>query len=669
MPRLRFAASAVALLILSACGGDSPSSPGTNNPPPTPAAISSIDLTPATTDVIIGRTKALAATPKDANGAALSGRALTWTTSAGGVATVDASGVVTGVAAGTATISVAAEGKTSTAAVTVKPASVKTVVVGPTAPSVKLSETITLTATLRDEDNQELKDRAIKWESNALSIASVDPISGIVTGIGGGTATITATSEGVSGSIAVTVKVPVATVTVAPALDTIEAYDPKAMVAILRDAKNNVLTDRVVRWTSSNPAIAAIDSVTGMLTGFDRGTVTITATSETKLGSASRVIVIKYRQMASGSMHACDIASGGFVWCWGLNGKEGRIGSATLGDNATSAVPVLVPNTGPNALRFVQLSSYGIHTCGITTDGRAYCWGSNNWGALGGNSAVSQSNTPIAVSTTLTFKQISTGADHTCGVTTDNRAYCWGHNDWRQFATNAPAQSGTPVAVAPELSFASITAGTSFTCGVTTTGAGYCFGASGLGQLGDGTKISYGNTFSATPVAIATNSALRVVDAGLSFACGLTSANQALCWGSNGGRLGNGNITDNSAPQLVSGGLSFNSISSGNGFSCGVTTDAAVWCWGGNDNGQLGVAAPAVATSPIRAGGSLLASEVSVAGVSTGFGRHTCVIAADRLTSYCFGRNEDGQLGNGTTSTATAVNPTPTIVVGQKPLP
>jgi alpha-tubulin suppressor-like RCC1 family protein len=440
------------------------------------------------------------------------------------------------------------------------------------------------------------------------------------------------------------------------------------MAAILRDAKNNILADRVVRWASSNPAIATIDSVTGVLTGLDRGTVTITATSETKTGSASRVIVIKYRSVAAGSMHACDIASGGFVWCWGLNGKEGRIGSATLGDNEMSSVPVLVPNTGPNALRFTQLSSYGTHTCGITTTNRAYCWGSNGWGQLGGGSNASQSNTPITVSTTLSFKQISTGADHSCAVTTDNKAYCWGHNDWREFASNTPAMSTTPVAVLPEMSFKSITAGTGFTCAISVTDFPYCWGASGLGQLGNGTPISYGNTFSATPVNVSA-SGLRVIDAALGFACALDDTNHALCWGSNGGRLGNGNGPDSSFPQLVNGGLSFASISSGTGFSCGVTTDSAVWCWGANDNGQLGVAAPAVATSPVRAGGSLLAAEVSVAGVSTGFGRHTCTISANRLTTYCFGRNETGQLGNGTTSTATAVNSTPTIVVGQKPLP
>ena len=90
-----------------------------------------------------------------------------------------------------------------------------------------------------------------------------------------------------------------------------------------------------------------------MLTGVDRGTVTVTATSEGKSATATRVVVIKYRSISAGTMHACDIASGGIVWCWGLNGNEGRIGSAQIGDNAMSNVPAKLPGD----LRFAQIST------------------------------------------------------------------------------------------------------------------------------------------------------------------------------------------------------------------------------------------------------------------------------------------------------------------------
>ena len=592
MHRIRFAATVAAItstLTLVACGSDSVSpTPTGNHPDPQPAVVKSVDVSPATASLAIGETKALGATPRDANGAAIAGRTLSWTSSAATIAKVDANGVVSGVAAGTATI--------------------------------------------------------------------------------------TATSDGVSGTAAITVNAPVsvvraASVSVTTALDTLEAYDPHTMQAVVRDSANNVLAGRTVKWTSSNPAVATIDANTGMLMGVDRGTVTITAESETKTGSASRVIVIKYRSITAGSMHACDIASGGFVWCWGQNGNEGRIGMATLGDNAISATPVLVPNTGYTALRFTQLSSFGIHTCGITADSRAYCWGSNSWGRLAAPSSVSQSATPVNVSSTISFKQVSVGSDHSCGLATDSHAYCWGHNDWREFGSNDPNNTYTPVAILPNMTFSSISAGSGFTCGVATTGTAYCWGQSGWGQLGDGSKISYGNTFSATPVAVASAAGIKSIDGAYSFACALNVSNQALCWGNNGGHLGNGGTTETSTPSAVAGGLTFNAISAGNGHVCGVATDASVWCWGNNDHGQLGVSAPAVATTPVRAGGSLLAAEVAAAGVAAGFGNHTCAISRDRLTTYCFGRNETGQLGNGATSTATASNPLPSIVVGQKPLP
>ena len=375
MQRARLAALAAAFsVMLTACGSDTTTSPsgGTNNPPPA-ASVATVDLTPATAEVIVGKTTKLSATPKDANGAALSGRAVTWSSSSNNVATVDATGTVTGVAAGTATISAASEGKSATANITVK-----------------------------------------------LDV----PV------------------------------IPVATVSVAAAPDTLEAWDPSAMVATLKDANANILTNRVVRWSVSNPAIATIDSVTGILTGIDRGTVTVTATSEGKVGSTSRVIVIKYRSISAGTMHVCDIASGGIAWCWGLNGAEGRIGSDQLGSSSMSAVPVRVPGNQ----KLAQLATFGRHTCALTTEGKAYCWGYNGWGALGANSSLSQSPTPVAVATNQTFRSISAGSDHACAITFDNVAYCWGNNDWRQLGTGTSATASSPVPVAGGISFSSISA-------------------------------------------------------------------------------------------------------------------------------------------------------------------------------------------------------------------
>jgi alpha-tubulin suppressor-like RCC1 family protein len=584
MQRALFTALATAFAFtLTACGSDSPAGPGTTTPPPT-ASVSTIDLTPATSEVSLGKTTKLSATPRDASGNALSGRSISWTSSNANIASVDGTGMVTGVAAGSATITAASEGKSASASITVKP------------------------------------------DAPVVSVASVS---------------------------------------VAAAPDTVEAWDPTAMKATTRDAAGNTLDNRVVRWSSSNTSIATIDSVTGVLTGVDRGTVTITATSEGKTGTTTRVVVIKYRSISAGTMHVCDIASGGFAYCWGLNGAEGRIGSDQLSSTAMSSVPVRVPGN----LKFAQLATFGRHTCGLTPEGKAYCWGYNGWGALGANSNAGQSSTPVAVATSQTFRSITAGSDHACAITFDNVGYCWGNNDWRQLGTGTSATASSPVQISGGLSFASLSAGAGFTCGVATlNGIAYCWGANSIGQTGDGKTINYGNVFVSAPQQVVGGQAFKSVSLGNQYACGVTMAGQGYCWGSNNSKLGAGPTNDSSTPVAVSGGLTFRSISTGYGHACGVTTADAVYCWGGNGNGQLGVTVQNGSNVPMRAAGNLTASEVSASGIGTGSASHTCMISSNRLTVYCFGRNDVGQLGNGSTSTAAAVNATPVIVVGQKPL-
>jgi alpha-tubulin suppressor-like RCC1 family protein/uncharacterized protein YjdB len=666
MSRAFTAASAACLAFaIAACSGDgdSPSSP--NNGGGEPAPVSSVSITPATTTIVIGKTTPLAATAKDAAGNVLAGRSIAWTTSAAAIATVDANGVVTGVAAGSANIVATSEGKSAQAAITVSLVPVASVTVTPNAPAVKVGATAALAATVKDEEGNVLNGRAVVWSSSAPAIATVDAASGIVTGVAIGTATMTATSEGKAGSTTVTVSAAsnaVDAILLAPALDTLEAFSSEMIGRILKDSQGNVLTGREIRWTSSNPAVAAIDPLTGLMTGVDRGTVTITATSEGKTATVTRVVVIKYRSISAGTMHACDIASGGIVWCWGLNGAEGRLGSSQLGQTSMSDVPTKLPGD----LRFAQLSTYGRHTCGITLGGKAYCWGYNGWGALGSGSTAGQSATPMEVSGNLTFRSISAGADHTCGVTTDNRGYCWGNNDWRQLGTGT-VYSGTPVLVSNALSFAKITAGTGFTCGITTGGATYCWGANSIGQVGDGGKISYGNAFVSTPQQVVGGQTFQSVTLGNQFACAVTTTGQGYCWGSNNSKLGNGpNGVDSSSPVQVTGGLSFQTISAGYGHACGVTTAQQVYCWGLNGSGQLG-ANVANGSTPVRAG-TVDAIEVAASGIGTGSGAHSCAISKNRLTVWCWGRNDTGQLGNGATTAGATANPNPGIVVTQKPL-
>jgi alpha-tubulin suppressor-like RCC1 family protein len=139
-------------------------------------------------------------------------------------------------------------------------------------------------------------------------------------------------------------------------------------------------------------------------------------------------------------------------------------------------------STAPLAFR--QVSAGGEHTCGVTTDDRAYCWGRNFSGELGDGTTTDHS-TPVAVTGGLRFRQVSAGGAHTCGLTTDDRAYCWGAGGLLGDGTTTPRLN--PVAVAGGRRFRQVSAGSSHSCAVTPFDRAFCWGFNPSGQLGDGT--------------------------------------------------------------------------------------------------------------------------------------------------------------------------------------
>src|SRR2546422_413975 len=255
----------------------------------TPIPVATVAVTPPTASIVVGATVQLSATPQDAAGNPLTGRTVTWQTSDGTIATVDATGLVTGKAlGGPVTITATSEGKAGTAAVTVTPIPVATVAVAPPTASIVVGATVQLSATPQDAVGNPLTGRTITWQSGNAAVASVDS-NGVVTGKAvGGPVTITATSEGKSGTAAVTVTpIPVATVAVTPPTASIVVGATVQLSATPQDAAGNPLTGRTVTWQTSDGTIATVDA-TGLVTGKALGgPVTITATSEGKAGTAA----------------------------------------------------------------------------------------------------------------------------------------------------------------------------------------------------------------------------------------------------------------------------------------------------------------------------------------------------------------------------------------------
>src|SRR6267143_1556819 len=145
------------------------------------------------------------------------------------------------------------------------------------------------------------------------------------------------------------------------------------------------------------------------------------------------------------------------------------------------------PSTSSKSLTFTIVSAGQDHTCGLTTDGDVYCWGANADGQLGiGASDTLPHPKPLRVASRIKFKVVSAGNRHTCALTADGTAYCWGANDSGQLGNGSITASATPVAVQGKLVFVSVSAGATHTCGITSAGDADCWGGNWHGQLGNG---------------------------------------------------------------------------------------------------------------------------------------------------------------------------------------
>ncbi len=222
---------------------------------------------------------------------------------------------------------------TGNVTVTCAQPAVASVVVSPASATVPVGQTLQLTGTPEDANGNPLSGRTISWSSGSSAVAAVNG-NGLVTGVAAGATTITATSEGTSGTAAVTVaSVPVASVTVSPATVSLQPGQTQQLTATPKDASGNALSGRMVTWASGNTAVATV-SGSGLVSGVAAGSTTITATSEGKSGGAS--VTVTPVGAAVTLVGAGDIAECGDATDDSTAALLGRIGGTifTAGDNA-----------------------------------------------------------------------------------------------------------------------------------------------------------------------------------------------------------------------------------------------------------------------------------------------------------------------------------------------
>lgn len=315
-----------------------------------------------------------------------------------------------------------------------------------------------------------------------------------------------------------------------------------------------------------------------------------------------------------------------------------------LGTRAQAAV---------ESLTFMKVDAGRAHTCAITLDGFAYCWGSNYLGQLG-DGTTDERQSPRLVKTANGFSQgqvtdISAGLTHTCAATADGLAFCWGYNgagrlgnESSDVLTTVPVRVG---GLAPK-SVSSVVAGGKHSCVLDLSGTALCWGANEWGQLGDGTVAR--SRAAAQPVRL--GGRVVALSAGTLHTCAVTAERELFCFGANlAGQLGDGTAESAAAPRrvLLGAGLTPGEVavvSAGDMHTCAATLRGSVYCWGSNNWAQLGYVGtdnqrvPARVLMPPRA-------DWQVRSLAAG-ARHTCALASDGA-AYCWGDNTQGQLGAG----------------------
>jgi alpha-tubulin suppressor-like RCC1 family protein len=382
-------------------------------------------------------------------------------------------------------------------------------------------------------------------------------------------------------------------------------------------------------WPSRSAAVLAV-LVTVVSCREDTGSPTAPAPGPEVATTATTALA--FWQVSGGEFHTCGVTTDGRAYCWGANG-------GTLGDGTT--VDRFAPAAVLGGLQFRHVSAGGSqHTCGVTTDHHAYCWGLNHLGQLGDGTTILRS-VPVPVVGGHQFRQVSAGLDYACGITyPDNQAYCWGRNDYGQLGVGDQIQRLTPTAVRGGRRFRQISAGEWFaghTCAITTTNEAYCWGSNQYGQVGDSSSAQR----RVRPVLVAGGHQFTQVEAGPRHTCAVTTDDRAFCWGYGlDGQLGTGQAYLSFWPRAVAGRLSFLRVTAGVHHTCGETSSGQAYCWG---SGPLGNGSGTMQLKPVTVAGGLRFAQLSAASFHT-CGKTTAAVA------YCWGSNYYGQLGDGTTT-------------------
>jgi alpha-tubulin suppressor-like RCC1 family protein len=372
------------------------------------------------------------------------------------------------------------------------------------------------------------------------------------------------------------------------------------------------------------------------------------------VGGIAAARPVRAFSLATGSdpgTHVCATKNDGTLWCWGEN-DAGDITGTVLDSVEPVPDPLAFAGTSTVAVAVGQLV-----TLVLKSDGSIWGAGDPERGQLlqTGSSVPSQLTPQGAV-----YTAISVGNLHACAIKADGTTWCWGGNYQGQvgipgsgkdlYLTQVPGIPATAIQVS---------AGDRHTCALMGDGTIWCWGDDVLGEL-DGTPTGNG-TGGLLPLAVTALGNDNVeISTGYYATCAVKTGGALWCWGDNrSGQLGNGTVVNGGAPpgEVVIPGHVASHISMAEGYACAAATDGTAWCWGSNQVGQLGNGSTTGSALPVQVSG--LASVDKIV-ASDGV---TCAREADGSV-WCWGSTQVGELGNGSATSSSSV---PVRVLGFGP--
>ncbi|MDG0817498.1 hypothetical protein NWE73_14045 [Bdellovibrio sp. PAP01] len=293
-----------------------------------------------------------------------------------------------------------------------------------------------------------------------------------------------------------------------------------------------------------------------------------------------------FYKVSGASYSSCGLSSEGTLYCWGDN-YSNELGVGTGDMEVLRPTPVAMTNVAGEK-RFIDFDMDFESLCAVSAVGDLFCSGVID---------ATSSLVPVKVDlsglsgTAGKVAQVSVGREFACGVTSDGRLFCFGKNDQGQLGNGSMLDSVTPVyvdvsGVAGIQKFVQVSLGMNHACAVTVESVMYCWGDNSTGQLGNGTQVDSAIPIAVNTAALVASEKFVMTSVGHNGSCGISNLGKIYCFGDNWHYLtGNGSASDAWSPVAVdssalSGGAYFTGVALHEGRTCATSSDGGLYCWG-----------------------------------------------------------------------------------------